>query len=90
MLYLQLVEKLKNAQLISAIIKESIFLLHKLLLSEIEISQTEKNIIKNLAFFIGLITLSRNKSIPAKYFNVKGLIISNYPHRVEVAITIIF
>lgn len=88
-MYLALVHKIGKPYLFNAIVIESELLLHKLLLSELPLSQTDRNILKNVGFCIGSFTISRNKSINAKYLNLKALIVNAYPNRLDVIIPIV-
>lgn len=89
-LYVALVEKLSKPRLFSLIIKESLVLLHKLLLSEVPLSASDRNMLKNIGYWIGIFTLNRNKPISAKYLNLKALIVSSYPNKCDVIIPIVY
>ena len=88
--YVALVEKIKSNALFTIIIKESLLLMQKLLMSELPFGASDRQIVKNLGFWIGVFTLARGKSIPAKYLSLKALIVKSYPARSDLVVSIVF
>lgn len=46
--------------------------------------------LRQLGYWIGAFTIQRDKSISAKYLNLKALIVAAYPNRFDVIIPIVF
>ena len=84
--YIALVEKIKSNALFTIIIKESLLLMQKILMSELPFGPSDRQIVKSLGFWIGVFTLARGKSIPAKYLSLKALIVKSYPTRADLVV----
>jgi len=88
-MYINLLEKLAKPEIIKEITRETYSLLRKLLETDRVIPGVErnpiqlndKNVLKNLGSWLGMLTLARNKPIILKEFDIKGIIVEAYENR---------
>ena len=89
-IYNELITLIDSNDLNKYMNKDTIFYIRKLLNSEnLEKSNSEQNILKNLGSWLGIITLSKNRPILAKDLDMKELILDAYENG-KLNIIIIF
>ena len=87
-IYNELITLINNKDLNKLLIKDTIFFIKKLLASEnLEKELKEKNVLKNLGSWLGIMTLSKNKPILAKDLDLKEIIFEAYEKGKLSAIT---
>jgi len=88
-MYISLLEKLSKPELFKEVTRETYSLLRRLLDTDrvapgVErnvIQLNDKNVLKNLGSWLGLLTLARNKPIILKEFDIKGIIVEGYENK---------
>lgn len=88
-MYITLLEKLSKPELFKEVTRETYALLRKLLdtdrvapgVERNTIQLNDKNVLKNLGSWLGLLTLARNKPIILKEFDIKGIIVEGYENK---------
>ena len=87
-IYNELITLINNKDLNKLLIKDTIFFIKKLLVSEnLEKELKERNVLKNLGSWLGIMTLSKNRPILAKDLDLKEIIFDAYEKGKLSAIT---
>lgn len=77
LIYFKLVESLDIAQLSEFVLYETLKDIHVIINRSLETSN-DKNYLKNLGSWLGLLTINRNKPILKNYLSLKGLLLESY------------
>lgn len=78
-IYNELISLIDNKELNKLLIKDSIYFIKRFLASEnLEKDMKEKNVLKNLGSWLGIMTLQKNKPILAKDLDLKEIIFDAY------------
>lgn len=77
-IYRDLIEQFQSKELHNLLINDTISIIKKLLTSETILESSEKNFLKHLGNWLGLMTLARNKPILAKDLDLKEIIFEAY------------
>jgi hypothetical protein len=78
LIYRELIDQINSKELYNLLKNDTILIIKKLLTSETILESSEKNFLKHLGNWLGLMTLAKNKPIFAKDLDLKDIIFEAY------------